>query len=337
MLRRVLIAVAVVLLVSGGVGAWLWWKASPPAKGEAYVGMAGVPLWDGNGQIRRRVQNLAWGEKLVVLAQYNDSIKVRTPQGKVGWVNEDRLMDPDVWQRLGTLAARVQQMSTQAQGHTAVLSNLRLDPGRTSPRVGQLKPNTPVEILERSAVERSVESARARNTSRLEPWLLVRARISDSEQIAGWTLASFISLDLPDPLPAYATSAGMNPLAYFALSSVKDPEYGEKPYYLVAGSGSGQGQACDFTMLRVYTWSVLKHRYETAFVQNNLCGHLPIQVQRDVDPQHDSLFSFDDNSGSGTQQLSYRMRSTQVRPLRRPSATKSAQNGGSSRGQASRR
>jgi hypothetical protein len=337
MLRRVLIALTVVLLVSGGVGLWLWWKAAPPVRGEAYVSLSDVPLWDGNGQIRRRVQDLSWGEKLTILAQYNDSIKVRTPQGNVGWVSEDRLMDSDVWQHLGTLAARARQMSTQAQAHTAVLSNLRLDPGRTSPRVGQLKPNTPVEVLERGVVERTAESALARNTSRKEPWLLIRARLGNGEQIAGWTLSSFITLDLPDPLPAYATSAGMTPVAYFPLHSVQDSGYGEKPYYLVAGSASGQDQSCDFTMLRVFTWSTLKHRYETAFVQNNLCGHLPVQVQRDVDPQHDSLFSFDDSSAGAPQRLSYRMRNTMVRPLRPPSATGHAQNATSSRAQATPR
>jgi hypothetical protein len=336
MVRRVLIAVAVVLLVSGGAGLWLWWNAKPKARGDAYVGLSNVPLWDGNGQVRRRLQNLAWGERVSILDQYNDSIKVRTPQGKVGWVNEDRLIDPDVWQRLGTLAARVRQMTTQAQGHTAVLSNLRLDPGRASPRVGQLKPNTPVEVLARGVAERSAESAQARNTSRKESWLLVRARIGDGEQVAGWVLASFLSLDLPDPLPAYATSAGMSPIAYFPLETVKDAGYGEKPYYLVAGSSGAPGQACDFTMLRVYTWSTVKHRYETSYVQNDLCGHLPIRVERNVGPQRDALFSFDNFSSSGSQQLNYRMRHTIVRLLRAP-ATRDAKSAGSSRPETARR
>ncbi len=337
MVRRVLIAVAVVLLVSGVAGAWLWWNAKPSPKGEAYVGMTGVPLWDGNGQVRRRLQNLSWGEKLTILDQYNDSIEVRTPQGKVGWVNQDRLIDPGVWQRLGTLAARVREMTTQAPGHTAVLSNLRLDPGRTSPRVGQLKPNTPVEVLARGVAERSAANALASNTPRKEDWLLVRARTGNDTQIAGWVLASFINLDLPDPLPAYATSAGMSPIAYFALHTVQDPTDGPKTYYLVAGSTGAQGQPCDFTMLRVYTWSTVKHRYETSYVQNDLCGHLPIRVERDADPQHDSLFSFDNFSASGSQQLTYRMRSTMVRLLRSPSATSSARNAGSSRAETARR
>jgi hypothetical protein len=337
MVRRVLIAVVVVLLISGGAGAWLWWNAKPSPKGEAYVGMPSVPLWDGNGQIRRHLQNLTWGEKLIILNQYNDSIQVRTPQGKVGWVKEDRLIDPEVWQKLGALAARVRGMTTQAPAHTAVLSNLRLDPGRTSPRVGQLKPNTPVDVLARGVVERSEASAVARNTSRKEDWLLVRARTSKGTQLAGWVLASFISLDLPDPLPAYATSSGMSPIAFFTLHTVKDPSYGEKPYYLVAGSNGAQGQPCDFTMLRVYTWSTVKHRYETSYVQNNLCGHLPIRVERDADPQHDTLFSFDNFSASGSQPLTYRMRSTMVRLVRTPSGTRSARSNGSSRAEAARR
>ena len=197
--------------------------------------------------------------------------------------------------------------------------------GRGAPRVGQLKPNTPVDVLARGVAMRSAENARASDTPRKEDWLLVRARTGKGAEIAGWVVASFINLDLPDPLPAYATSAGMSPVAFFPLRTVEDPQSGPKPYYLVAGTSGPQGQPCDFTMLRVYTWSTVKQRYETAFVQNNLCGHLPIRVERDADPQHDALFSFDD-SASGPRQLTYRMRNTIVRLLRSPSATQDAKN-----------
>jgi hypothetical protein len=337
MVRRVLIAVGMVLLVSGGLGLWLWWHTQPAPKGEAYVGMTNVPLWDGNGQIRRQLQNLSWGEKLTVLDEYNDSIKVRTPQGKVGWVDQKRLIDADVWGRLGNLAARVRQMTTQAPGHTAVRSNLRLEPGRDAPRVGQLKPNTPVDVLARGVATRSAENARASNTTRKEAWLLVRARTGKGAEIAGWVLASFIALDLPDPLPAYATSAGMSPVAFFPLRTVQDPKSGPKPYYLVAGTSGPTGQACDFTMLRVYTWSTLKERYETAFVQNNVCGQLPIRVERDEDPQHDALFSFDNVSSTGSEKLTYRMRNTMVRLLRSPSPTRDAKDRRSPGARAARR
>lgn len=332
MVRRILIAVGVVLLVSGGVGFWLWWTAQPAPKGDVYVSMTGTTLWDGNGQIRRPMGDLSWGEKLAVLTEYNNSVKVRTPKGKVGWVAEDRLMDPGVWQGLGKLAARVRQMTTQAPGHTAVRSNLRLDPGRTSPRVGQLRPNTPVEVLARGVATRSVGG------SRKEDWLLVRARTGKGVEMAGWLLASFISLDLPEPLPAYATSAGMSPVAFFPLHTVDDPKSGTKHYYLVAGENGPQGQPCDFTMLRVYTWSIKHQRYETAFVQNNVCGHLPIRIERNADSRHDTLFSFDNFSNDGSRLVTYRMRSTMVRLLRSaPAGRQNAQTGQSAGSRAARR
>src|SRR5208283_2187719 len=46
-----------------------------------------------------------------------------------------------------------------------------------------------------------------------------------------------------------------------------------------AGSTGPDGQPCDFTLIRVYTWGAGRRRYETAYVESNLCGTLPILVQ----------------------------------------------------------
>src|SRR5216683_1672631 len=96
--------------------------------------------------------------------------------------------------------------------------------------------------------------------------------------IAGWVLARFIELDLPDPVKDYASSADLHVVAWFELNRVPDGSGGETPQYLVAGSHGGEGGPCDFTMLRVYTWGMSRKRYETAFVESNLCGKLPIQI-----------------------------------------------------------
>ncbi len=96
--------------------------------------------------------------------------------------------------------------------------------------------------------------------------------------IAGWVLARFIELDLPDPVKDYASSADLHVVAWFELDRVPDGSGGETPQYLVAGSHGGEGGPCDFTMLRVYTWGMSRKRYETAFVESNLCGKLPIQI-----------------------------------------------------------
>jgi hypothetical protein len=96
--------------------------------------------------------------------------------------------------------------------------------------------------------------------------------------VAGWVLARFIELDLPDPVRDYASSAGLHVVAWFELNRVPDGSGGEAPQYLVAGSHGGAGQACDFTMLRVYTWGAKRKRYETAYVESDLCGNLPIRI-----------------------------------------------------------
>lgn len=321
MLKRILIAIAVVVAASGLASAYIWWHSVPKAKGEAYVGAGDVPLWDGTGQVRRRLARLDYGEKVAVLDEYEDAVEVRSAKGTIGWVDQDNLIEPGVWQQFGQLAGRVRPMVTQASGHTRVISNLHLQPGRTTPLIGQLPKNTPVEVLGRGVAE--WQGAGGNASPRKEDWLLVRAKTPALGQIAGWALGRFIADDPPDPLPAYAISAAMNPVAWFPLRQVSDPS-GPKPYYLMAGTRGAEGQPCDFTMLRVYTWSVTHHQYETAFVQNDVCGKLPITVTFVSDPQQDVHFSFQDLDPSGEQAVTYLMRRTMVREVRAGPSTEQA-------------
>jgi len=96
--------------------------------------------------------------------------------------------------------------------------------------------------------------------------------------VAGWVLARFVELDLPAAVNDYASSADLHVVAWFELNRVPDGTGGEVPQYLVAGSRGGEGGACDFTMLRVYTWSTARKHYETAYVESDLCGRLPIRI-----------------------------------------------------------
>jgi hypothetical protein len=145
------------------------------------------------------------------------------------------------------------------------------------------------------------------------------AASSPAPLMAGWVLARFIEPDLPGPMRDYVTSAGLHVAAWFELNRVPDGSGGEAPQYLVAASHGGQGQACDFTMLRVYTWGVTRKRYETAYIESNLCGHLPIRVSRtSAGPQ----FQFAE-AGESAAERTYIMQQTTVRrvrdgPSRRP-------------------
>jgi hypothetical protein len=96
--------------------------------------------------------------------------------------------------------------------------------------------------------------------------------------VAGWVLARFVELDLPGPVKDLASSADLHVVAWFELNRVADGNGGEAPQYLVAGSRGAEGGPCDFTMLRVYTWGKARKRYETAYVESDLCGRLPILI-----------------------------------------------------------
>jgi hypothetical protein len=139
--------------------------------------------------------------------------------------------------------------------------------------------------------------------------------------VAGWVLARFVELDLPDAVKDYASSADLHVVAWFELNRVPDGSGGEAPQYLVAGSHGGEGGECDFSMLRVYTWSTARKRYETAYVESDLCGRLPIRISSD---DKGPEFRFPDVNEGGTdrtyvmiQTSVHRVRDTTPKPARK--------------------
>ena len=132
---------------------------------------------------------------------------------------------------------------------------------------------------------------------------------ASASPIAGWVLARFIEFDLPGPVKDYASSADLHVVAWFELNRVPDGTGGEAPQYLVAGSRGGEGQPCDFTMLRVYTWGAARKRYETAYIESDLCGRLPIRVSSGAKGPE---FRFSETNDGATERT-YVMQQTAVR------------------------
>jgi hypothetical protein len=130
--------------------------------------------------------------------------------------------------------------------------------------------------------------------------------------VAGWVLARFIELDLPGPVLDYASSADLRVVAAFELNRVPDGSGGEAPQYLVAGTRGPEGQACDFTMLRVYTWGAARKRYETAYVESDLCGRLPIRVSQGAKGPEFRFFE----AGGSAEGRTYVMQQTVVRRVK---------------------
>jgi hypothetical protein len=333
MKRKLLIAVPLLSIVV--LLAWFF-RPKHETLGEAYVGEKTATLWSSVAQVRQPLDTLHYGDRVDVVARRNDSIKVRTSAGQLGWVEGRYLMDPTLWQRSIKLLKQVQPMIAQASGRTKVQTNLRVAPGRTEARLYQFARGVPVEIVQRAVadwvqVTDEKESSNEPETKK-EDWYLVRgvatrppsettARAAETTAtqpgdqtvpIAGWVIARFLELDLPDPVRDEANASNIRPIAWFELNRVSDPA-GDKVQYLVAGSKGPEGQPCDFTTIRVYTWNLRKERYETAFIENNLCGQLPIHVGKS--PKDEPEFRFQE-MGSNSQERVYRLMQTVVRRIR---------------------
>jgi hypothetical protein len=89
----------------------------------------------------------------------------------------------------------------------------------------------------------------------------------------GWVLGRLIDVDVPLEIAQYAE--GQRMIASFVLDTVND---GDKKVaqYLVLMSENKDGLPYDFSMIRVFTWNVRKHRYETAYRERDLNGVLPV-------------------------------------------------------------
>jgi len=337
MKRKLVIAVPLLALVA--LVAWVL-RPKREAQGEAFVSEKVAPLLNSIAQVREQVGMVHYGERVDVIAKRNDYVKVRTNAGVVGWVESRQLMEPALWQRSIKLLDQTRGMPVQARGRTKVSTNLRVQPGRTEPRLYQFARNAPVEIVGRATADWVQVSDERDNSNepqetKKQDWFLVRgvatgppgdssARAAEpinttqpgdqTVPIAGWVVTRFIEMDLPDPVREGAASANIRPVAWFELNRVSDPS-GDKPQYLLAAARGPEGQTCDFTALRVYTWYAKRDRYETAFIENRLCGQLPIRLGKG--PKDEPEFRFHVMDGKKEERV-YRLIQTVVRRVREP-------------------
>lgn len=327
--RKLLLGFVVVLVIC--IAAYLRFHHSKPVLEVEYAGNRQVIVWDSSAEIREAIGTLKYGDRLDVLDRFRQQVKVRAGPGLIGWVAQSDLLSVDLWQKMQDLESRASSSPVEARGTTRVISNLHVFPGRESPRLRQVGKGIPVEMFERQPVEVPAaatapapavvhnddgDAPAAPAATRKEDWWLVRAHLADQTTVAGWILGRFVDLDVPAPLPDYASSAGLRIAAWFELNRVSDLSGGMRPQYLVVGTKGPEGQPCDFTQMRVFTWGKQSQRYETAFVASDLCGKLPMKLTRT--PGGDASFTFEDwNSGSSQQRL-YEMHQTSVRRVRGP-------------------
>jgi hypothetical protein len=334
MKRKLVIAVPLLFLVA--LVAWMF-RPKHEVQGEAYVSGQSLPLLSSVAQVRQDIGTLHYGEHVDTLAHRNGYVKIRTANGTVGWVDGRALMDPSIWQRSVKLLQDVENLPVQAYGMTKVPTNLHVAPGRTTGKLYQFTRGVPVEVIGRAVanwvqVTDDKEPEEAPKETKKEDWFLVRALATSppgeeaprgsvpsattepsgqSIPIAGWVVARFIELEVPDAIREEANAADLRPIAWFELNRVPDPT-GAKPQYLLAAARGPEGQSCDFTNVRVFTWNGRRSRYETAFIDNNVCGMLPVLVSKNAEGQPEFRFHV---LGSN-EERAYRLMQTVVRRIR---------------------
>jgi SH3-like domain-containing protein len=132
----------------------------------------------------------------------------------------------------------------------------------------------------------------------LEDWWLVR----DTQGRAGWLLASRLDVDVPDEIASYAE--GQRYVGAYIFNKISDPDAATPdhmvPQYVTILAPPSSGLPFDFDQVRVYTWSIKHHRYETAFRVHPIEGYLPVRVNQGANGQGSNgapTFSFQIASG----------------------------------------
>jgi SH3-like domain-containing protein len=273
-----------------------------------YVTARQVFLRDRVAAVSNRTGTATNGEKLVVLDRTRRAIKVRTPRGEVGWVEEKLTADQKTADQFETLHEAHASDPIVATATARDEVYLHAAPGRETERFYRLAEGDSLSLLARATILKGGTPAPgaakqpAAPTSPVAPsavsddpatvavapppppredWWLVR----NNKGQTGWIYSHMIDVSAPDALARYAE--GQRIVGAYILATVDDPESGildngnavtRIPEYVTLLSPYKAGLPYDFDQVRVYYWNTKKHRYETAFREQHVVGYLPISI-----------------------------------------------------------
>jgi SH3-like domain-containing protein len=293
----------------------------------AYVSGVQVNLRDHVAAVYEKTGVVKNGERVEVLDHDRRFAKVRTASGAMGWMEQRYLVGQDVFDQIQKLTTENQNDPVQAQGVTRNDTNLHVEPGRDTEHLYQISSGEKLSLLKRGTAEkpgavappsRSATPGGNQQEKReaapvIEDWWLVR----DSNNRVGWVLARMVDVDVPLDVAQYAE--GQRIVACFVLNQVKD---GDKKVaqYLTALSEPKDGLPFDFNQIRVFTWNVKRHRYETAY-RERMQGVLPVTVAQETFDKEGLLPVFivrvEDDNGNVTERK-YKLNTPMVRRVLAP-------------------
>lgn len=258
-----------------------------------YISAPQAALRDQVSAVYNKVGVVKNGERVEVLDRERRFVKVRTSSGAEGWMEQRYLISQKVYDQLQKLAQDHRDDPVQAAGVTRNDTNIHLEPARDSEHLYQLTTGEKVSIIKRATTEKepgvSPPAAPANKKGApspvMEDWWLVR----DSQGRTGWILARMVDIDVPLDVAQYAE--GQRIQAFFVLDSVQDADK-KVPEYLVLLNEPKDGMPSDFNQIRVFTWNVRKHRYETAYRERNLAGVFPVTLGQEAFEKEGTLPTF---------------------------------------------
>jgi hypothetical protein len=289
-----------------------------PVVQVVYVTAKQTYLRDRVAAVSNRTATVVNGDKLEVLDHGRRFLKLQTAKGEVGWIDEKAVATEQVY---GLFDALREGHKNDPAVASAVVRDevfLHARPGRDTERFFLLAEGAKLKMLQRATLPKAapagtrpvkvappaavavppVAAAGKAGSGAapaapvlppsvlpppvMEDWWLVR----DAQGRTGWIYSRMIDVDAPDAVTRYAE--GQRIVGAYVLTTIHDEEAEQEnkdiPIYLTVLSPYKAGLTYDFDQVRLFTWSVKKHRYETGFRDRNIEGYLPIKIEMVKDP-----------------------------------------------------
>ena len=297
-------------------------------KEMAYVSAPQAFLRDQVAAVYNKAGTVKNGEAVQVLGRDRRFARVRTSGGAEGWLEQRYLVSQETYDAFQKLAEQTHNDPVQATAIAHNQSNIHLEPGRDAEHLYQIDQGAKVSLLKRASSEKSLPGGQARAVKEgatpppppMEDWWLVR----DDQGHVGWVLGRMLDVDVPIEIAQY--SEGQRLVASFVLDHVRDDDK-QVAQYLVLFTENKDGMTFDYNQVRVFTWNVRKHRYETAYRERNLNGILPVTVSHENFDKEGDLPVFvvrvKDEAGNVTERK-YKLNTPIVRRVLAPGEQKEA-------------
>jgi hypothetical protein len=237
--------------------------------------------------VNQPVERVVNGERLEVLDE----------DGKVGWVADPTVIDQPTYDKFAELKKENADDPALSMGILRESYWMHDAPAGGSDRFYLLHPGAMLELLERVSVPRPPppwavpQAGKKPAAPELEDFWLAR----DAQGQVGWVRGGVLDEDVPQDIAILVP--GEKIVAAYVVRKVSDPEADtpdhEVPEYLAALTPWQEGLPYDFDQIRVFTWDVKRHRYETAYLEHDLEGYLPVTVgEQSFGRETDPVFSF---------------------------------------------